>query len=355
MKNLSEINMIRAFACLSVVYNHVITNFDKFTANDFSETAAFTVLRYLFLFATPVFILISITLLSRNYPEKLPERFLWKRLKFIFVPYVLIGLFTAYIASVNSEESGFREIAWKIVALGDWHGFFILVIFQFYLLFWLFNKLLRKIKPWMPLLVTFVISFGHLYAMEHVLAYQEFIYTEYPLWYRTNILAWLFYFVAGFYIGVHYERLVAFLVNKWWLLLVVAAGSFAWVYHNVVTVGYTDVASDRYDMFLYTLSVFFLLVVLFRKMTFRMPLLEIVSSFSFFIYLSHLLFMVGLGRITQVFQDSFLLYSLTLLLFVTGISVGIGILLYTNRVTRLVTGKNAWMDRLMRPVVSESK
>lgn len=346
MKNLNEINMIRAFACLSVVYNHVLTNYAKFAETVFTETPVFLAIRYLFLFATPVFILISITLLSRNYPDKLPKGFLWKRVQYILVPYVLIGLFSAYITSLQSG-AGFLETAWNIVGLGDWHGFFILVIFQFYLLYYALNRFLRRINPLAALAAAFAVSFAHLYALEHHELYRQFIFEGYPLWYRTFILAWLFYFVAGFYIGIYYGQICAFLANKIWLPVLAAVLSFGWIYHNASIAGYTLVSSDRYDMFFYTLSVYFLLTVLFRKLKKPRPLLEVISSFSFFIYLSHMIFILALGRIVKVFEDSFILYTGSLLLFTAGICVGVGALLYLYRWSQWITGRNRLMDRML--------
>lgn len=346
MKHLNEINMIRAFACLSVVYNHVLTNYAKFAETDFTGTPLFLAIRYLFLFATPVFILISITLLSRSYPDKLPKGFLWKRVQYILLPYILIGLLSAYISAAQSGAA-FLATAWNIVGLGDWHGFFILVIFQFYLLYYLLNRSLRKVNPFAALAAAFALSFAHLYALEHLESYRLFIFKEYPLWYRTFILAWLSYFVAGFYIGVHYEQIFAFLANKIWLPLLAAMVSFGWIYYNVSATDYTLVSSDRYDMFFYTLSMYFLVTVLFRKLKKPRPLLEIVSSFSFFIYLSHMLFILALGRIVKVFEDRFLLYTGSLLLFTIGICVGVGALLYLYRWTQWITGRNRLMDRLL--------
>lgn len=352
MRKLTEIDMIRAIACLSVVYNHVITNYQKFSGAVFIETMPFLVIRYLFLFATPIFILISITLLARSYPEGLPKGFLWSRFKYIFVPYALIGLFSSYIISLQSEST-FRQIAWNTVGLGDWHGFFILVIFQFYVLYYVLNRPLRRINPWVAVAVSFFITFAHLYAVENTEAYRQFIFTEYPLWYRTHIFAWFSYFTAGFYIGVHYDALAEF-ANKWKVgLLAFAAFGFGWIFYNVNVVGYTVVSSDRYDMFFYTIAVFFLLVVVFQNLEGPRPLLEIVGSFSFFIYLSHMTFILGLSRIINVFNGSFLLYTGSLLLFTVGICIGVGALLYLSKWSQWITGKNRLMDRLLPRLVSK--
>lgn len=352
MRKLTEIDMIRAIACLSVVYNHVITNYQKFSGAAFVETTPFLFIRYAFLFATPIFILISITLLARSYPDKLPKGFLWSRFKYIFVPYALIGLFSAYTHSLRSETP-FLEIAWNVVGLGDWHGFFILVIFQFYVLYYVLNRPLRKINPWIAIIVSFLITFSHLYAIENAEAYRQFIFTEYPLWYRTHIFAWISYFTAGFYIGVYYDQLAAF-AHKWIIgLAAFAAAGFGWIFYNVQAVGYTDVSSDRYDMFFYTIAVFFLLVVVFQRSERPHPLLEIVGSFSFFIYLSHMTFILGLSRIINVFNDSFILYTASLLLFTVGICIGVGALLYLHRWSQWITGRNRLLDRLLPRLVSK--
>lgn len=354
MRKLTEIDMIRAIACLSVVYNHVVTNYQKFSGAAFIETTPFMVIRYLFLFATPIFILISITLLARSYPDKLPKHFLWSRIKYIFVPYSLVGLFSSYTHSLKSETP-FAEIAWNVVGLGDWHGFFILVIFQFYILYYVLNRPLRKINPWAATIAAFAVSFSHLYAIENVEAYRQLVFTQYPFWYRTHIFAWFSYFVAGFYIGVYYDQLSAFANKRKLALAALAVLSFGWIFYNVKEVGYTVVSSDRYDMFFYTIAVFFLLVVVFQNMKQPWPLLEVISSFSFFIYLAHMTFILGLSRIINVFNGSFVLYTGSLLLFTVGICIGVGALLYLHKWSQWITGKNRLLDRLLPKGFPEMK
>lgn len=340
--------MVRAIACLSVVFTHVFTNFKISTEYIWSYPELDTILRYLTMFATPVFILISILLLSLNYKEKLPRNFFLKRFKYILLPYIIIGLITTFVATSKSGAP-FWESAWRIIGLGNWHGFFILVIFQFYLLYFLFDKVLRKLDPWLMITLSLAVSYGHLYSFEMNPEYREFMLNDYPLSYRTNILAWLFYFTAGYYIGLYYKQITDFLSNKLFFIFLATVGSYTYIYYNITENSYTFVSSDRYDMFFYTISMFFLLLMLFRKLKKPIASLEIISSFSFFIYLSHMLFLGDLSSTVQIFGDNVLLYNLILVLFTTGFSIGIGILLYLNPLTRLMTGKNNWLDTILHP------
>src|SRR5699024_9942672 len=160
------------------------------------EKSFFCFLYVILLFATPCFIILSEALLGMRYSNKIPQNFLLKRMKFILIPYALFGLFVTFRLFLgDSSDISFWEIFLNIVLEGKFFGWFVLVI-------------------------TFIISFGHSYLMYYCNDYLAF-WDFYPLFSRTIILYWLFYFVVGFYFGKYYDTVIQFLKHHLiWLILI---------------------------------------------------------------------------------------------------------------------------------------
>lgn len=254
MKKLNEINIIRAVACIFVVLTHSISNYLKNVELDLTSEDKYIVwIRFAILCATPIFILLSETLISKNYPSALPKHFFRRRIKYVLIPYVLIGMVVSYMDSGEGFEAYIKLVFEKVV-YGNWYGFFVIVIFQLYILHWLLGKFLSKINPIAPLIISFMISFTHIYSFVNFREYEDFIYNYYPLFYRTNILIWLFYFVVAFYLGQYYERILKFLTNKIWIPLVATVSTYLIVMYNIFEQDYTVVASERYDMLIYSIQ-----------------------------------------------------------------------------------------------------
>lgn len=331
--------MIRAIACIFVVFTHSITNFLEHVETDLSAEGEYIVwIRFAILCATPIFILLSETLISKNYLEKLPKGFFIKRIKFILIPYILIGLLISYRDSEKTMAS-FIEIAIEKLLIGNWYGFFVLVIFQFYILHWCIAKYLVKVNPIIPLVVSFIISCTHIYAFVYVGRYQAFVLAYYPLSERTHILLWLFYFVVAFYVGRHYEEIMSFLSRKVWIPAIGVVGSYLFMMDNVLRKGYSGVMSERYDMLLYATSVFFLLLIIIRKYNLNSNLLTKISGFSYFIYLSHMLTLPFFAQVSLGFSENFFVYTGIMVFLTISTSIGWAFLFYNHRVTRLFTGK----------------
>lgn len=300
-------------------------------------------IRFAILCATPIFILISETLLARNYASGVPKGFFYKRIKFILIPYALVGTVLSYTTS-SKDLSSFLEKLKSIVLLGHWHGYFILVIFQFYVLHWLLGKYLARTNPFLPLAAAFLLSFLHSFGFYFIGEYQGLILTHYPLSHRTFILSWVFYFVAGFYIGQYYDQLVAFLMKRIWLPALASISSYLAMMYLVLERGKDAAISERTEMLVFAISVFLLLVVLFRKYKVESNTLMYISNFSFFIYLSHLIVLPNLVGLSLKFGQNFFVFTSMLTFLTISSSMGIAFFLYRNKLTRLFTGKIALLD-----------
>ena len=160
---IKEIFVIRCLSCLSVVLLHVVSMVLMIQEESLAS-AAHTVdaFRTLLMFSTPAFIFISEFLLARSYPGGVPAGFLKKRGKVIFVPFLFIAAVDAILMkSVAEEGAGFVSVIGKFlenVFLGNFIGYFILVIFQFYILHMLLHRWLNNTSPVWVLSVSFIIN-----------------------------------------------------------------------------------------------------------------------------------------------------------------------------------------------------
>jgi probable poly-beta-1,6-N-acetyl-D-glucosamine export protein len=342
-QHLNEINIIRAIACIFVVATHAISNYLKNVDVDLTSDRYIVFIRYALLCSTPIFILISETLISKNYPAKLPKGFFLKRLRYIFIPYVLIGAIVSYRGS-GRDWNSFLEVFTHKVVFGHWYGFFVLVIFQFYIIHWLIGKYLARINPIGPLLLSFIVSFIHIYSYVHTPGYRELIENKFPFWYRVHIFSWLFYFIAAFYIGQYYDRIISFLNNKIWIPIVATLFSYSIILYDIKVRGYTKVSSDRYDMMLFAVCVFFLLVVLIRKFNINNKMLGMISHFSFFIYLTHMITISYFVKLSLTFGENFFSYVIIMVFLTISTSIGWAFLFYQTKLTQFFTGRIKYLD-----------
>ena len=344
MKNLNEINIIRAIMCLAIVVTHSISNYLRNIEVDQAAYDQYILwIRFALLCSTPIFILLSETLISKNYPNGLKKGFFLKRVKYILLPYIFVGLIVSYRSS-DKDLLSFMEVAFQKIVLGQWYGFFVIVIFQFYILHWLIGKYLARVNPIGPILISFAISFAHVYCYVHIDAYQNFILTDYPLWYKTHIFMWLFYFIVAFYIGQYYEQLITFLTQKLWVPVLLTISSFGIIMYNYTEMDYTRISSERYDMLLYSVSVFFLLVALIRKFNFDNQTLVMISNFSFFIYLTHMIFLPYFVKLSLTFGENFFTYVGVMAFLTISACIGVAFMLYQSRLTRYFTGKIKYLE-----------
>lgn len=336
---LSEINMVRALACIAVVLTHSITNFVVSNKPDLNGADQYiTYIRFILLAATPIFILLSEALISRNYKDGAPKGFLMKRVRYILVPYILVGLFYAYMNS-GGDLGQFIQRAYRIIIQGHWHGFFVLVVFQFYILHLMLGRFLGKLKPWMPIIISFILTFAHQYSFDRMKEYHNWFAETYPLSHRTFVVAWLFYFVVGFYVGKHYDVIFRFLSRHWWIPVAGAAVTYWIMMRHVLEGTFVVVKSDRYDIHLYAVSVFLLLIVLFRKSINLSPFLSKLSHFSYFIYLIHMAILPAFQPIALQFTEHFFVYIVMVTFLTIAVSIGWAMLFYETKVTKLFTGK----------------
>ncbi|AVR00506.1 hypothetical protein OBCHQ24_16335 [Oceanobacillus iheyensis] len=272
-----EWNLLRAVACLSIVLLHSSTQ----TAGviGYSSVEKYELIRILLCYATPVFILLSEILLANKYKTSVPTDFFSKRLKFIIGPFVTFAIVDALVVNyirtnnINVPDKIFNNL------IGDFEGYFILVIFQFYIMHYVITRYNISLKKLLPF--SFIFMFIHL----QVLSWDSPPINEYKPYLIIPFTAWFGYFTLGYLIGENYSKVASFLKEYKWLTILLLIFSIYLISLSYIS-GVTEVSSKRIDIFPLAVSVC-LFIIAWGQFIPNFKIINLVSNYSLGIYLLH--------------------------------------------------------------------
>ncbi|WP_227394329.1 acyltransferase family protein [Jeotgalibacillus aurantiacus] len=298
-ERITGIDWIRAFACLSVVWIHAVTqvlaNYDLPIPS--VEIAKLS--QMAFIFATPMFVMISEYLLSYSYQSKAPQGFWKKRILYILVPYFTMA--TAYavfntLLNTMTIES-FLNAMRSFIFFAGWHGYFIIIIFQFYVLHFIFNKYILKYNPYFVTAISLAINiaFLHYFRMTESPggAIFDAIWQSYA---RVMFPAWIVFFVIAYYAGRYSGEWMAFIRRAGSGILLMAVMAMLFIFYNVVEGHYIVVSSRRVDVLFYTVLVFLTGLYLTTYIKGVPKFIKLISKYSFSIYLLHMMVLILFSR-----------------------------------------------------------
>jgi peptidoglycan/LPS O-acetylase OafA/YrhL len=218
-ERLIEYDLLRIFAALAVIAIHVTARYDLnssllvFVGNQATRNAV------------PMFIIMSgFVLYFADQKKWLPvQLFLHRRFGRVLNPYIIWT--TLYVVGTAVFYRQFwPNIQTFLVVLGKhllfgtgfFHLYFLIIIFQLYLLYPLLRIWLKDHATSL-LLISFILTLTgqtlvYLHELQLVtLPYLGFLYcTLFPLW--------LFYFVLGMYMAAHTRQMASLVHNReWWL------------------------------------------------------------------------------------------------------------------------------------------
>ncbi len=352
-----QIFFIRFVACVSVVFIHAITDTLIVYDLDPITTKVLKNMQMVAMFATPVFVLISEFVLG--FSNSKSKGFWRKRIQFILIPYLVIGFVYAIVPYIERGFANFELVPFivrvaKIYFPGSWHGYFVIIIFQFYILHYFFKHILDRYSPKIMIPISFIINFTFLF-------YTNFApRIDHPVmhWYYENkisvilFVGWLFYFVIAYYSGTHI-RTFEKLLEKYrvWIFLGTAV-NLAIILYLVNNNIFTSISSKRVDIILYTVFMFFTLYYIATKMKKIPQWVMVISQTSYAIYLLHPLFQVNLLR-NIVLKDLNLNFGIyTAILTIIGIlgPAGIAILFNRWKYGALIVGKVRFLGKKQEKV-----
>ena len=292
-KIIHEVFVLRSIACLSIVMLHAV---HRIYGN---ESLWMQLLTILLTFGTPAFVFISELVIAKSYPDHTPLRFWKKRLQYILLPYLGFGLFYAFSKAMEgwlfngaSFLQAFATFSWRHLLIGDYHGYFIIIIFQFYLLHMFFQKFLIRFSAKRVLGFSFLINMMYL-SFFHFTSAPASPVLQY-IWsqgYWLPFLGWLFYFSVAFYCGRHYDAFIQGLMKRKTQVFVLTAISACIPLSLIATDLLTVHSSKRIDMVLFTTLMVFSLYIMAHQMKQIPKILVKISQYSFAIYLLHPFYM----------------------------------------------------------------
>ncbi|WP_163539697.1 acyltransferase family protein [Gracilibacillus sp. YIM 98692] len=275
---IKEWNYIRVLACLSIVFLHSNT-YTRIVVGRPDIGDIYDIIRILFCYATPTFILLSEIILANKYHQKIPKGFFTKRLKFILIPYIIFGLIDAIL---TKQQYPYIDLLLRIknnLLFGTFEGFFVLVIMQFYILHFLITRFRIPAAVFVPFSFLIMIIHHSIVKLEpaflsDVLARERILFS-----------AWIGYFAIAYLIGRYYNTIKEQLSKYKISLFIGVLLSIAVVVLSFY-LGERTVNSRRLDLIFLTTFVSLFLISIHKWMP-NLSIINTISNYSFGIYLIH--------------------------------------------------------------------
>lgn len=284
--------MLRSLACLSILLLHVLERVYNSQNNIINQ------IDLLLVFGTPTFVFISEFILSYSYKENVPKTFWKNRINYLLLPYLFFGTFYALSKAMDQSLLGdsffstFLNFLWRIILLGDFHGYFILIIFQFYAIHASIGRFLIKFSPKLVIAIALLINLIYLGFFNFVkplnIPHADYIWNQY---YWIPFPGWIFYFTIAFYSGYYFSSFREKLSkNRYFILICPFLFGFLSIILYIKGI-LPDISSKRVDILFFTISLIFLLYYLSTKLSNIPRFFVFISKYSFGIYLFHPFFL----------------------------------------------------------------
>ncbi|MFS1511006.1 acyltransferase family protein [Chengkuizengella sp. SCS-71B] len=274
---IKEWNLLRVIACLSIVFLHSTTQTGNLTG--YPNNELYELLRILLCYATPTFIILSEMILANRYPDQLPDQFWQKRLKWIYVPFLVFAVIDAIIVKQLYSNIDLQKKLLDNIFLGSYEGYFILIVLQFYVLHYFVIRFNIPIRILIP--ISFIVMGIHLYLLHTNIPFVQ----EYKAELKLPFTAWFGYFTIAFLIGRHYKFFSKTLFKYRWYTILGLLSSIYIVYFSYKS-GIVGVNSRRFDLIPLTFSIS-LAVMAWGQLIPNLRIVNLISKYSFGIYLVH--------------------------------------------------------------------
>ncbi|MDE5414552.1 acyltransferase family protein [Alkalihalobacterium chitinilyticum] len=319
--HVNEIFFLRSIACLTIVLLHSIawgTEYIRVLSKlpDFLLIILDSLNVFLY-YGTPAFIFITAFILGYSYKDRTIDYkpFLLKRVKFILIPYLCMAVLYALPFLLISFEQ-FTLKVFLNALIGDFHAYFVLIIFQFYLMFILFKKWFDKHSAILVITSSLIINIIYLsifnFSNPINFWFSEYIWERY---YWIPFPGWIFYYSLAYYTGRHYQKVTNYINQYKYLVFsapVITSVILLFLYHSEFI---TIHSSKRIDILFHTISIIALVLYLAMKMK-RIPsAFMLISKYSYGIYLLHTLYMAALILVFSLTAVNLGIFTIVVLFF----------------------------------------
>lgn len=292
----TEISVLNVLLCLLVIFIHVssipVTTLEK---SSWQFAVVFFPWR-LSGFVVPGFIFLSGLKLFLKTTEISYKRFYVSKIQKIIIPYIIWNIiYYGYFILRGYIEFSAQDF-FKYVLNGNLVSpfYFVVVIVQFYALAPLWRKMVLKANPLLVLIISVLVTplLGQYLPViiNRINPRWHFLYTD-----RT-LTTYLFYWVAGCYSGVYFDRIkemvkqYRFSITVIFLLAMIAEAVLSYITFT----GLHAIKWLEYIHYLYCIStilfLFMAATVIYEHRTIKRKLFKDINAASYEIYLCHCLF-----------------------------------------------------------------
>ncbi len=268
-------------------------------------------------------------------------KFYKKRIWKILIPYILwVGIYYAYDCIMGFKVFNIKEVLYYLYS-GDYigHFYFVVIIMQFYILMPFWIKLFKKINPKIMLPLAFIISivFGQ-YLPDIISKATGGYYFRFA---DRTFTTYLFFWTAGAYIGLNYEKAAeAVKRHKWSIYLIFAvAAIITLVFGWYLSVNGAVFSPYRNIMAIYriaTVAALFAFSLAKANKVMNCSFMKILDLSSYNIYLCHILFM----RITDKLLADYGVWDMMsryIIRFIAVYTVSLGVCMLYTRIKKAVS------------------
>ncbi|MGM8212346.1 acyltransferase family protein [Virgibacillus sp. W0430] len=337
---INEVFWLRCTACLAVTLVHAIHNGYYFYPEPTIYHSGIYLLHLSVLFGVPVFVFISEFLLAQKYLTRVPKGFMKKRVKILLFPYLFMNFIYARMILDTWSVQGYIKQLFQTVFLGESALYFIIIIFQFYLLHVIFKKHLDRLQAKIIIPSAFIVNFVYL-AFFNFTSAPDHPFAQY-IWktgYWLPFIGWLFYFVLGFYCGKHFEKVKDIFRYKWITVLLIVPVPVLVIMVFMTKYFLVSPSSKRVDMLVYASTILFLLMYLAQKIKKVPKLVMFISNYSFSIFLLNMFFFVLLRNVEPPAFLNILTYTILVFILTVIFCIGTAVIFNKFRLGHYIVGK----------------
>ena len=280
----SEISLLNILMCMLVIFVHVLS----WTLGDMDKSSVqygvMLISSRLSQFVVQGFIFLSAVKLFSSKKEADYEKFLAGRYKRVVLPYIAwVLVYYAYFIKTYGYTFSLSKLGeYLIFGTICSHFYFVIIIMQFYLNMPLFKWLTKRVNA--AVLCALSVAFTALFKQYVHFQYDDRVFPAY-----------LCYFVIGAAVGMHYEKVVAWLKRRFYVTI---APFLAFAYLDAfftyraqvhgITFRYIEVVHLLYCI---SATAFFFGIFTALANGKKLPaFLAVIDRASYSIYLAHVLF-----------------------------------------------------------------
>lgn len=303
-----EINLMNVILCLLVVFIHIVSEpVSTLRVNTWQylsvyiphKLSSFVVYGFIFISGMKLFIKDTTKIKLIEYYKS--------RIKKIIIPYIL-SVCIYYVCFIYKNYFSFSasELI-KYIFTGDLvaHFYFIIIIAQFYLLFPLWNAIIKYCKPLIAIGISFIITMIFNRYLPTIISN---VFDGFNFIYNDRIFTtYLLYWVFGIYAGKNYDKFCMSLIKNEKKIII----SFLCVGMIYLIVNYNFIINRNFIEYLdilqtiYNLSAILFSYLICIKLSSKdkiMSAIEYVNRNSYSIYLYHILIIFIINEMLNKFS-----------------------------------------------------